>query len=160
MNKTKKEIRQDTIEDILSKKEIESQDELIIELKERGFNITQTTLSRDFREMKIAKTPDEYGQYLYRLPNIRLPKTKPTRNGMTSSFSRNGIINIEFSEHFAVIKTPAGYAHGIAHDIDINNISGVMGTIAGNDTVLVILRPNSHKADLITAIKLLFEKNK
>ncbi len=158
MNKTGKEKRQEVIEEILSKHEIESQEELIKQLEDKGFVLTQATLSRDFREMKIAKTPDSSGKYFYRLPEAKLPQPKSTRYGMTSSFVRQGIINIEFAEHFAVIKTPSGYAKGVSQDIDANNIPGVMGTIAGNDTVLVILRPNSERNHLITAIKLLFSK--
>ncbi len=159
MSKTRKEKRQETIKEIISKDEIESQEDLIIKLHDRGFILTQATLSRDFREMKIAKTPDSFGNYFYRLPDFTLPQPKTTRHGMTSSFIRNGIINIEFSEHFAVIKTPSGYANGISQDINANNIPGVMGTIADNDTVLVILRPNIDKTHLITAIKVLFSKD-
>ena len=77
---------------------------------------------------------------------------------MTSPFFRHGIINIEFSGQFAVLKTPGGYARGVAQDIDTNNIPGIMATIAGNDTVLVILRENSNKADIILSLKLLFAR--
>ena len=99
MNKTGKEKRQEVIEEILSKHEIESQEELIKQLEDKGFVLTQATLSRDFREMKIAKTPDSSGKYFYRLPEAKLPQPKSTRYGMTSSFVRQGIINIE-CQHF------------------------------------------------------------
>ena len=156
MKKPVKEERQEAISQILSKNAIEGQEELLKLLSEKGFDLTQATLSRDFREMKIAKTPDAEGNYFYRLPGIQLPQPKKERFGMTSSFSRHGVINIEFSGQLAVIKTPGGYARGIAQDIDINNIPGIMATIAGNDTVLVILRENSNKADIIHSLKLLF----
>lgn len=158
MRKTAKEERQEAIEQILSTKSVESQDELLQMLAEQGFELTQATLSRDFREMKVAKTPDADGNYFYRLPGIKLPQPKPDRFGITSSFSRQGIINIEFSGQLAVIKTPAGYARGIAQDIDVNNIPGVMATVAGNDTVLVVLRENSNKSDILTALSLLFAR--
>ncbi len=159
MEITGKERRQKTIEDLLSSKDIEAQDELLEMLAEQGFSITQATLSRDFREMKIAKTPNSQGQYFYRLPGIKLPQPKSTRHGLTSTFIRNGIINIEFSGQMAVIKCPAGYANGIAQDIDINNIPGIIGTIAGSDTVLVILRENIDRVDFISSLKLLFSKD-
>lgn len=157
MNKTPKEKRQKAIEEILTSESIENQEDLLLLLQEQGFNLTQATLSRDFREMKVAKTPDAFSRYYYRMPDFRLPQTDTGRYGMTSSFSRHGIINIEFSGQFAVIKTPAGYARGIASDIDTNNLAGVMGTIAGNDTVLVILRDNFKHADIITSLSLLFD---
>ena len=156
MKKTGKEARQQAIAEVLSKNSIEGQEELLQLLSEKGIELTQATLSRDFREMKVAKTPDAAGNYFYRLPQVRLPQPKAEKFGVTSSFSRQGIINIEFSGQMAVIKTPAGYARGIAQDIDANNIPGVMATIAGSDTVLAILRENSNKADIINSLKLLF----
>lgn len=157
MIKTPKEERQDTIAKILSTEIIESQEEMLRMLIARGYELTQATLSRDFKELKIAKTPDASGRYYYQMPRITLPQQKPIRHGITSSFTRQGIINIDFSDQFAVIKTPEGYANGIARDIDINNIHGVMGTIAGNDTVLVIFRENSNKENLIASLKILFD---
>lgn len=158
MKKSSKEIRQEAIKDIVSKNDIEGQEQILKHLEELGFELTQATLSRDLREMKIAKTPISSGEYFYRLPGVTLPQPSSTRYGMTSSFVRHGILNIEFSGQLAVIKTPAGYAEGIAQDIEINNIPGVMGTIAGNDTVLIILRENANKTDLITSINILFAK--
>lgn len=158
MKLTGKEKRQESIKDIVSKNDIESQDQILRKLEELGFKLTQATLSRDIRELKIAKTPDSAGEYYYRLPGVKLPQPSSSRHGMTSSFVRHGIINIEFSGQLAVIKTPSGYAEGIAHDIEVNNVAGVMGTIAGTDTVLIILRENANKADLITSINILFAK--
>ncbi|MDO5523303.1 MAG: hypothetical protein Q4G48_04575 [Bacteroidia bacterium] len=158
MSKPTKEERQDAIAHILSKNAIESQDELLTQLSDKGFELTQATLSRDFREMKVAKTPDAAGNYFYRLPSVQLPQPKAEKYGMTSTFSRHGIINIEFSGQLAVIKTPGGYARGVAQDIDINNIPGIMATVAGNDTVLIVLRENSSKTDIINALKLLFSR--
>ena len=159
MKGTVKEERQKAIEEILVAESVESQEELLNLLEMRGFSLTQATLSRDIRDMKIAKTPDTAGNYHYRLPNLKLPQTDVSRYGMTSSFTRHGIINIEFSGQLAVIKTPAGYAKGIASDIDINNLAGIMGTIAGNDTVLLILRENNKPADIINALSLLFKNH-
>lgn len=156
---TGKERRQKAIEKILTSESIESQEELLLLLEERGFTLTQATLSRDFRDMKVAKTPDTLGNYFYRLPDFRLPQTDTTRYGISASFGRHGLVNIEFTDHFAVIKTPPGYAHGIASDIDTNNLAGIMGTIADNDTILVILRRNAKQVDIINALSLLF-KNK
>lgn len=158
MRRTTKEERQKAIEEILTSHSIESQEEILNRLQADGFNLTQATLSRDFREMKVAKTPDSSGSYFYRLPDIHLPKTDTSRHGITASFHRYGILNIEFSGQIAVIKTPTGYARGIASDIDANNFAGIMGTIAGEDTVLVILRENCNKTDIINSFKLLFER--
>ena len=117
MKKSGKQERQKAIESILRANAIENQDELLRILSGRGFDLTQATLSRDFREMKIAKTPDTAGSYFYRLPNKQIAEQKTQKYGIVSSFLRKGVINIEFSGQFAIIKTPHGYANGIAHDI-------------------------------------------
>ena len=96
MKKPGKEERQEAIAQILGTNSIESQEELLQLLSDKGFELTQATLSRDFREMKVAKTPDAAGNYFYRLPGIKLPQPKADKFGMTSPFSRHGIINIEF----------------------------------------------------------------
>lgn len=156
MAKSGKELRQEAITRILSNRDIDSQEELLRVLAEEGFELTQATLSRDFREMKIAKTPDNAGNYYYRLPGIQLPQAKRSKQSLMSPFSRHGLLSIEFSGQLAVIKTPGGYAKGISADIDANNISGIMGTIAGYDTVMIILYEDTNKADILNALKLLF----
>ncbi|MDD4800595.1 MAG: hypothetical protein WC126_02595 [Proteiniphilum sp.] len=156
MHKKTKQERQEAIARILGTAAVDSQEELLRRLSEDGFELTQATLSRDFREMKIAKTPDNAGNYFYRLPGIQLPQTKKGKQGVMASFARHGLFSIDFSGQLAMIKVPAGYAKGIACDIDANNISGVMGTLAGHDTVLLILYDHADKTDILQAMKLLF----
>ena len=103
MKKSGKQERQKAIESILRANAIENQDELLRILSGRGFDLTQATLSRDFREMKIAKTPDTAGSYFYRLPNKQIAEQKTQKYGIVSSFLRKGVINIEFSGQFAII---------------------------------------------------------
>ncbi len=156
MNKGSKKERQEAISEIVGKNAIDSQEELLTLLAQKGFELTQATLSRDFREMMIAKTPDAAGNYYYRLPGLNLPQAKTEKYGMTTPFYRQGIMNIEFSGQMAVIKTPGGYAKGVAQDIESNSIPGIMATVAGNDTVLLILRENANKINIIESLKILF----
>lgn len=156
MRKSDKQERQAAISEILGKAAIDSQEELLKRLAEKGFEVTQATLSRDFREMKIAKTPDTAGNYVYRLPGMHLPQSRTEKFGMMTAFSRQGALNIEFSGQTAVIKTPGGYAKGVARDIDANAIPGIMATIAGEDTVLVVLRENADKKMIVNALGILF----
>ena len=154
MRSDKKE-RQEAIAKALKESAISNQEDLLNMLTQQGFDLTQATLSRDFREMKIAKTPDEAGNYFYRLPS-RLPAPKNDKHGMMASFSRQGVFNIEFSGQIAAIKTPDGYAKGISHDIDSASIPGIMATIGGDDTVIVLLRENADKVHIINDLKILF----
>lgn len=157
MEKTHKQLRHETIARILDSSSIDSQEELLQRLADEGFELTQATLSRDFREMKIAKTPDNAGNYFYRLPCVQLSQTRMVKQGLMSPFIRHGLLGIDFSGQMAVIKVPAGYAKGIACDIDANNIKGVMGTIAGHDTVLMILNENAERSEILNALKLIFD---
>lgn len=156
MAKSNKKERQGAIANIVGRSSIDSQEELLDILAAQGFDITQATLSRDFRELKIAKTPDATGRYVYRLPSKRLQSNPSEKHGMVSPFIRQGIMNIEFSGQMAIIKTPEGYAQGIARDIDSANISGIMGTIAGFDNVLLVMRENANKASIIRSLEILF----
>lgn len=156
MRQSDKKERQEAIAEILKQAVISSQEDLLNMLAQHGFELTQATLSRDFREMKIAKTPDAAGNYTYRLPALHLPTAKSEKHGMITPFHRTGVLNIEFSGTIAVIKTPGGYAKGIARDIDSNAIPGIMATVADDDTVMVVLRENADKINIINDLKTLF----
>ena len=129
-----KKQRLSVIEEILRTEIIRSQIDLQKELINRGFDVTQATLSRDVRHLKIVKTHESEGLYRYILPDmvsteLHLPAT--------SLFDES---TVEFSGNLAVIKTRPGYAMGIASDIDNQAPDEILGTIAGDDTILVIPR--------------------
>lgn len=128
-----KKQRLSVIETILRTEVIRSQDDLQKSLMDKGFETTQSTLSRDLKRLKLVKAIDPEGRYKYVLPDADFKKPPlPTK-----LFDD---ITIEFSGTLAVIKTRSGYAMGIASDID-NYASGeILGTIAGDDTILVIPR--------------------
>ena len=140
---TKKE-RLDTICRIIQTKAISNQEELLKELDSSGFSVTQATLSRDIKQLKVAKIHDGNGDYVYRLPeeNTVLPQE--------STGSKK--LNIEFSGHLAVLKTRPGYAMGIASDIDSHAPSEILATIAGDDTILIIPRNGVSQEKIIAAL--------
>ena len=129
---TKKQ-RLTAIEHILRTEVVRSQDDLQRLLMNRGFEVTQATLSRDIRRLKIIKTTDSEGLYRYMLPEMNLNDLRLP----TPLFDES---TIEFSGNLAVIKTRSGYAMGIASDIDSQAPDEILGTIAGDDTILVIPR--------------------
>ena len=128
-----KKQRLSLIEDIINKENIRSQDDLQKALIDRGFNVTQATLSRDIRQLKIVKTHDSEGRYVYNLPDTTMPDPRLPTGLLEKS-------TIEFSGNLAVIKTRPGYAMGLASDIDEHAPNEILGTIAGDDTILVIPR--------------------
>ncbi len=136
--KTKKE-RLEQIVYLVRTYQLSNQDELLKLLTDNGFNLTQATLSRDMKELKIIKYPTEDGSYIYSLPgdNISLGEKESGR-----------FISIAFSGNLAVLKTRPGYASGVASEIDSRFIPGILGTIAGDDTILIILKEGIDKKEV------------
>jgi transcriptional regulator of arginine metabolism len=132
------------LEEIIRTVRVGSQDELLKELQAKGIEVTQATLSRDLKQLKVVKLPADNGEYIYSL------STDAQMNPLSiDSSAWKGILSIEFSRNLAVIKTRPGYASAVASDIDELNAPEFLGTIAGDDSVLLILRENvSHKQAL------------
>ena len=139
-----KEERLETICQIIANQDVSSQEELLSCLNNMGYSTTQATLSRDIRQLGIAKVHID-GSYVYRLPEQAL--VKETQSGQTK-FSHN----LEFSGNLAIVKTSPGYAMGIASDIDEGASEEILGTIAGDDTILVIPREGYSRSQIEQAI--------
>ena len=144
--------RLEAIKAIVARETVQNQDELQKLLEAQGFSVTQATLSRDLRELGIVKSHDpERGGYCYvdsRRGKI-LP-IEPHRN----RFTVETIKSVEFSGNQGVIKTYPGFAAAVASVIDDNVHDGIMGTIAGDDVVLVILRDQADVRQLVSEISL------
>ena len=140
---TKKE-RLEAICRIIQTETVSNQEELLERLTSSGFPVTQATLSRDIKQLKIAKVHDANGNYVYRLPDF--PSTAPLKKGVTDGS------NIEFSGNLAVMKTRPGYAMGIASDIDTHAPREILGTIAGDDTILIIPREGISRQRIVEAL--------
>ena len=135
----KKTDRLDAIKMIISSKELGSQEELLQELNNEGFELTQATLSRDLKQLKVAKAASMSGNYVYVLPNNIMYKRSIDQSA-TDMLQTTGFISIQFSGNIAVIRTRPGYASRMAYDIDNNEFSEILGTIAGDDTIMLVLR--------------------
>ena len=147
---SKKE-RLKTILDLIGKTKLSNQEELLFLLKKKGFDITQATLSRDMKELKIIKSPDADGNYIYTDSSSK----NTIGNNAVNELASNGVISLAFSEKLAVIKTRPGYAMGIASDIDLHVSHVVLGTIAGDDTILLIPKEKFSREEIIKALTLL-----
>ena len=140
----KKAGRLDTIKLIISNKEISCQEDLLKELVREGFKLTQATLSRDLKQMKVAKAAGMNGKYVYVLPNDIMYKRNIDRNA-GDMIMNNGFKSLHFSGNIAVIKTRPGYASSIAYDIDNRDSGDIIGTIAGDDTIILVLREDADR---------------
>lgn len=141
----KKADRLDAIKMIISGKEISSQDELLQALENEGFVLTQATLSRDLKQMKVAKAANINGKYVYVLPNNILYKRSNDRTA-SEMLMTSGFLSLQFSKNIAVIRTRPGYASSMAYDIDNRECPYILGTIAGDDTIMLVLHETaSHE---------------
>jgi len=134
--------RLETIKVIVSSKELGSQEELLSELKKEGFRLTQATLSRDLKQLKVAKAASSNGNYVYVLPNDTMYRRNTQQHSVNEMLAHSGFISIDFSTRVAVIKTRPGYAGSLAYDIDNFGFEEILGTVAGDDTILLVVREN------------------
>ncbi|MFM1985810.1 MAG: arginine repressor [Actinomycetota bacterium] len=134
--------RHHLIQDILANKSISSQNELLNELKKKGFAVTQTTLSRDLDELGAIKKENNKGQVKYSIPMSdpdRISESGVARNRLEKLASEL-VVGVDHSANLAVIHTPAGAAQLVASIVDHAALENVIGTIAGDNTVLVITK--------------------
>ena len=128
------------IVELIKGNDIGSQSELAQRLTELGIEVTQATLSRDLKALKITKVADDNGGYKYIFPGTTELQNSRLLSGVPVAGQRMGYASLEFSGNFAVMKTRNGYAAGLAYDIDMSHAYEFLGTIAGADTVFAILR--------------------
>lgn len=147
MSKRKKE-RIEVLKMLISSKELGSQDEVLRELKTEGFNITQATLSRDMKHLRIAKAANMNGKSVYVLPNETMYRRLREPNAATALLQSPGFVSLNYSSNIAVIKTRPGYASAIAYNIDMANLADVLGTIAGDDTIFLVFKDGTSRDDL------------
>ena len=141
-----------TIKMIISSQELGSQEEVLQELKKAGFTLTQATLSRDFKQLKIAKAASMNGQYVYVLPNETMYKRVHKPMSAMEMMQTPGFRSVDFSGNIAVIKTRPGYASSIAYNIDNSDVKEILGTIAGDDTILIVLREGTDRDDVLRGL--------
>ena len=139
------------IRKLILKEKIANQEELLNRLKESGFEMTQATLSRDLKYLRVSKVHDDERGYIYYLPdNEGGGQPVPWTN-----FLQDGFVSFEFAQGLAILRTLPGYASSIASAIDSLNIVEIAGTIAGDDTILIIPRDGAKKESIIEQLSVL-----
>lgn len=143
-----------TIRRIIEKNAIGNQEDLLRKLGGAGFELTQATLSRDLKFLQVGKVPDKNRGYVYIIQgDVAETVKKPGKN----VFPIYGFVSIDFSHHMAIIRTRPGYANSIASAIDELNSYELLGTIAGDDTILLIPREGVNREDIKNTLTPLFE---
>ncbi len=142
--------RQAKIMEIISNQNVETQEQLQAALQKEGYRCTQATISRDIKEMRIVKELTSFGVYRY----------TTSTNEITGSFSsrlntifRECVVSFDYAQNILVIHTLPGLASAAGSAIDAMNMSAVIGTLAGDDTVFVVMRDTNAAAAFCGEIK-------
>ena len=142
--------RQAKIMEIISKTNVETQEQLLSLLQEAGFTGTQATISRDIKELRIVKELTAMGTYRYTAAAKEVPGTFSAR---LNTIFRESVTNFDYAQNLVVIHTLPGLASAAASAVDAMHLSVVLGTLAGDDTVLVIMRDTNAAAAFCGEIK-------
>ena len=138
---------------LISSRQMGSQDEVLQALSQEGIKITQATLSRDMKQLKVAKAATVNGTYIYVLPNETMYKRVHGSQLASEMLRIPGFQSINFSGNIGVIKTRPGYASSIAYNIDNSDIPEILGTIAGDDTIFIVVRQGSTSQEVIDSLE-------
>ena len=142
--------RQAKILEIISTKDIETQEQLLQELQEAGFYSTQATINRDIKELRVVKELTNFGTYRY---TTSAKDGTHTFSARLNTIFRECITSYDYAQNIIVIKTMPGLASAAASAIDGMNMGVVVGTLAGDDTVFVVMRDNNAAATFCGEIK-------
>ncbi|MCF7943745.1 MAG: ArgR family transcriptional regulator [Spirochaetia bacterium] len=138
------------IKELIQIHHIDSQEMLLELLVNEGYHVTQATLSRDLKMLKVGKISDGWSGYYYALPDNDL--ISESEKSYIQDV-RRGVLSIEFSGNIGVIKTRQGHADSVALALDVLSLPEILGTVAGDDTIFIILREGMTKEDLIQSFR-------
>jgi len=131
-----KNARQQKILELIDTYDIDTQEMMIEKLREIGINATQTTISRDIRELKLVKGMTGKGEYKYVLPGIKKENSAPVLNSVLT----DSVVHIESAGNIVVVKTYPGMANALAVCVDSLEKPHIVGSVAGDDTILLVVR--------------------
>ncbi len=129
-----RKFRHQKIRDVIEGNDIATQEQLIAELRKHGIFATQATLSRDLSEIGVVKMRKGSGEYIYKVSSELSGSVRALRNKFI-----NFVHEIKSTSNLIIIKTPPGEAQGVARAIDLAEIEHILGTVAGDDTILVVV---------------------
>lgn len=146
--------RQTKILEIIASKDIETQEQLLEELKKAGFRSTQATISRDIKELRILKDLTAMGTYRY---SIGTKETAGAFSNRLNTIFKESVISYDYAQNIVVVKTLPTLAPAAGRAIDAMNMSVVVGTLAGDDTLLIIMRDVQSAIGFCIEIKKLLD---
>lgn len=141
--------RHERILELLKEHDVGTQEELLALLKESGFNVTQATVSRDIKELRLVKTLSGKGEYIYAVP-------KSDHGNLSSKFDTllsESAVKVDYVFNQIIIKCYSGLANAVCAALDSQHFDGLVGTIAGDDTILLVMRSEEQARSLYYALQ-------
>lgn len=147
-----KAIRHARIKDIIENTVVETQEDLAESLRKQNIEVTQATVSRDIKELMLIKIPTGDGRYRYAYP---LEKNMVFSKNRMSRMFQDSVIGLNFSENIIIIKTLPGTANAVASTLDYAKWPEIIGTVAGDDNILVVVKPLDAVPQILRKLELL-----
>ena len=144
-----KSSRHSKILEIINEYPIETQDELLSRLKTEGYKVTQATISRDIKDLRLVKTLGSDGKYRY-------TGAQASSSEIRSNFDQlflSSVVSMDLAQNIVVIKTLSGMANAVCAALDSTGNNAIVGTIAGDDTIFVACRTDEHARSLVSTLK-------
>ncbi len=141
--------RQSRILELVSQYEIETQEDMMERLRAEGYMVTQATVSRDLKELKLTKSLTAGGTYRYSVATGR----SQTGNGRLKGAMADSIVHVDYSMNNVVIKTYPGMAQAVAFAVDSMNMHGILGCVAGDDTIILVTKDTQSSAEISEKIR-------
>ena len=142
--------RQEKILELIHDHSVQTQEQLLAELNDAGFRTTQATISRDIKQLHLIKEPTGNGTYRYAVSTQKMRLNLADR---LQTILRESIVSVDCAQNLVLIKTMAGLGPAAGAAFDGMDISAKVGTVAGDDTVLIVMRENESAAELCSEIK-------
>ena len=147
-----KSTRQQKILELIEKYDIDTQETLIRKLEEVGFSVTQTTVSRDIRQLKLVKGMTGRGTYKYIVPGVKRDNNAPVLNSALT----DSVLKIESARNIVVVKTFPGMANALAVCVDALEQEHIVGSVAGDDTILLVIKNDDIAKEVEEKLKSVF----
>jgi transcriptional regulator of arginine metabolism len=144
-----KALRHEKILQILHKEEIETQEELVEKLREHGIDATQATISRDIKELRLQKTLTESGRYRYSAP---VRTIEPELDSRLRTIFKEGVVSVDYAKNIVIIRTLPGVASAACSAVDALRLDYIVGTLAGDDTGMIVVRDDAHAEEFCSRI--------
>lgn len=149
-----KTLRQMKILEIIRSENVETQEQLAERLREAGIEATQATVSRDIRELRLVRAPNGHGHYRYVMPSDPSPLARMRR------YLRDSLVNVDHAENIVVLKCLPGTAPAVGETVDALGWPEIVGTVAGDDTLLVVARTREVAPEIVDKIRRLTRETK